>query len=190
MSSFHGALTLVNLQSPINIGMLLRVGEMYRRQVFISDIHNVFSSRTSRQTISDFAVGALQRLDIGWAERNDLSTLATPNGSRMLGTDSTQSAQNAFDFDWRVTDNIVLGNEYDGLGETMLTLDHVLTIPMPEGYYPKPRSYDPIDPNRSRRVANEGTPSLNVAMAGTALCAIAYNALLDAQRIPDDGGQV
>lgn len=178
MSVTQGSLTLVNLQSPINVGMLLRVGDMYGRRVLIADAHKAFDSRTFRETVSDFAVGALQRLDIHWIDADDLRSLSAVTGGRSLGTDSSPDAINVFDFKWRASDNILLGNEYDGFGEAQLKLDAVLRIPMPEGHFPKPKSFVPIDPQRKQRVSNDGMPSLNVAMAGTTLCAVAYNALL------------
>src|SRR5262249_22489232 len=54
-------LLLYGLQSPINIGMILRVAETYRARISIFDPHRVLDDAERLVTIKDFACGALER---------------------------------------------------------------------------------------------------------------------------------
>lgn len=169
-----GSLLLFDLQSAINIGMLLRVGEVYQRTVLIHDPRSVLARDDARKTISDFAVGALQRRPPTPVSA-DMAQLKARSGGRLVAADAAPGARNSMTFDWRADDCIVLGNEYDGLPAHVLgAVDAIVTIPMPPGYYPKPTSSSPIDPARARTVSNDGAPSLNVATAGAVLCSVAY----------------
>jgi tRNA (cytidine/uridine-2'-O-)-methyltransferase len=158
-------LLLYGLQSPINLGMILRVAETYRSSVYVFDPHFVFADPHRRETISDFACGALERVPPEvLADPADLA--ARSEGSRLIVTTISPDASALEDFAWRPGDMAMLGNEYDGLPAA---LQHGaaarLRIPMPSGHYPKPRSHRPIDPSRTAPVASDGMPSLNVAIS-------------------------
>lgn len=174
-SMSNGSLLLFDLQSPINIGMLLRVAEVYHRDVLIHDPRGVLSRDGASRTISDFAVGALQRRPPTILSVQHLGSVLERNNGRLVASDSGAAAANALTFGWQPHDCIVLGNEYDGLPAAVLeAAAAVVTIPMPPGHYPKPPSASPIDPARTVPVTNQGAPSLNVATAGTVLCCLAY----------------
>lgn len=161
----------------MNIGMLLRLAEIYQRQVFVTDSYKVFNNDTSVRKISDLAVGALQRRPIEFV--SDIIELRAKGSiGRFLATDSVSHSSNPFVFEWQADDCIALGNELDGISaELIQTADATLKIPMPSIYHPKPASYEPIDPKRSAPVSNEGAPSLNVATAGAVLICTAFNQL-------------
>jgi tRNA G18 (ribose-2'-O)-methylase SpoU len=78
-------------------------------------------------------------------------------------------------FQWEARDLIALGNEYDGLSDDFVAgASEQLYIAMPDGSAPKPQSSNPIDPTRQRPVRNDGSPSLNVAIAAGIICHAAY----------------
>ena len=54
-------LLLFEIQSPINIGMILRVAETYRVRVAIYGSDQILADKQKMQTVSDFSCGALQR---------------------------------------------------------------------------------------------------------------------------------
>ena len=54
-------LLLVGLQSPINIGMILRVAETYQFHVSVIDRFGVLADTAKLGVIGDFACGALAR---------------------------------------------------------------------------------------------------------------------------------
>lgn len=158
---------LYGLQSPINIGMILRLAETFRMGVLIYDQHGVLDDHDRLQTISDFACGALERVPpivlraapAVWQTIGDCTLVATT-----LAADAIRLP----DFDWRAAERMViaLGNEYDGLPDEVTGRATLrLMIPLPEGFHPKPASAHPIDPARTRPVAHEGQPNLNVAIS-------------------------
>jgi tRNA G18 (ribose-2'-O)-methylase SpoU len=157
---------LHGLQSPINIGMSLRVAETFGFGVIIRDLHHVFADPARAQTIADFACGALERC---------APALVTDEGLRdtlaegcLLATTIEPGATQLPDFTVSDPNRLIvaLGNEYDGLPpDLMQQADALITIPMPKGFYPKPRSANPIDPSRLDPPAQEGHPSLNVAVS-------------------------
>ena len=173
-----GSLLLYALQSPINIGMLLRVAEVYQRTVLIVDEHRVFDREDARKTISDFSTGALQRQPPIFISSDDASNTQKRGVGRLIATTSSSDAVSAWGFDWRESDCLVLGNEYDGLPISFeQKADVLLTVPMPDGFLPKTPSFSPIDVARSKSVRNDGKPSLNVATAGAILSFLAYCSL-------------
>lgn len=172
-------LLLVGLQSPINIGMILRVAETYRFRVSILDRFRVLDEPAKLQTITDFACGALarqSRRDI--ADDDALARLR--EGRRLIATSIEAGAVSLSDYRARAGDIVALGNEYDGLSDALVaSADAVLRIPMPNVWTPKPKSLHPIDPSRTRPVARDGNPNLNVAMTAAIICHAAYQAWLD-----------
>lgn len=168
---------LYGLQSPINIGMILRVAESFGADVVVADVHQVLRDSAKLQTISDFACGALQRrppLII-----HDMAQFDRPG--RLISTTIDKDSLSLPDLVWQTGDTVILGNEYDGVPEDIhRASDLQLRIPMPAGHFPKPRSVSPIDPTRTTPVSRPGEPSLNVALAAGI---IAYSAYLSrAQR--------
>ena len=55
------SLLLVDLRSPINFGMCLRLAETFAMDVLVFDPSGLTADTGKRQTISDFACGALER---------------------------------------------------------------------------------------------------------------------------------
>ena len=56
-------LLLYELQSPINIGTILRIAEAYHFKVSILDPHGVLEDPQKLPTVKDFACGAISRRD-------------------------------------------------------------------------------------------------------------------------------
>ncbi len=167
-------LLLYGLQSPINIGMILRVCETYGFRVSIYDEHRVLEDSAKLATISDFACGAMTRW--GFYTIKDKAELTGMfRGRRLIATSIERTAVSLADHRFESGDAYVLGNEYDGLSEDFLReADLLLTIPMPQVWTPKPKSLKPIDPTRNRAVARDGQPNLNVAISAGIICYAAF----------------
>ena len=167
-------LLLYGLQSPINIGMILRVAETYQFRVSIFDRHRVLDDPAKLATIEDFACGALTRR--GFRTVGHEAELAQVlNGRRLVATSIELGATALPSHRFRLGDLFALGNEYDGLPDAIMTrADTVLTIPMPAVWTPKPRSLSPIDPARTAAVAHDGQPNLNVAISAGIICYAAF----------------
>ncbi len=165
---------LYGLQSPINIGMILRVAETYRFYVSIYDPFCVLDRPDNLRTISDFSCGALPRR--GFRDLADDAAIARIlRGRRLVATSIVPTRFALPDFSFCRGDVFALGNEYDGLPEGLLSqADPVLHIPMPPGFMPKPKALHPIDPDRTAPVARDGQPNLNVAITAAILCYAAY----------------
>lgn len=174
-------LLLWQLQSPINVGMILRLAETFRAPVHAYDPAGVLTDGARRDTVSDFACGAL--------ERNPPKAVAgigalggLRSGRRLIATTIEPGAVPLTGFTWRAGDLVAIGNEYDGLpAELTAHADVRLWIPLPDGYVPKPRAHAPIDPLRAESVARDGTPNLNAAMATAIIVYDAYRQFLAAQ---------
>ena len=54
-------LFLYDIQSPINIGLILRLGEQFRIPVAVYDPRCVFNDKCNLMKISDFSCGASDR---------------------------------------------------------------------------------------------------------------------------------
>jgi tRNA G18 (ribose-2'-O)-methylase SpoU len=162
-------LLLWGLQSSINFGMLLRVAETYRVPVAA-----LGGELASPATARDFACGAMER--VGFARLADIAAvLAWRGNGRLIATSIERGAEPLSHFHFASNDVVVLGNEYDGLPAAITKLaDRALIIPMADVWTPKPPSANPIDPARTAPVARDGTPNLNVAMAGAIICYAAY----------------
>jgi len=167
-------LVMYGLQSPVNIGMILRVCEIYGVDVLFFDYYKVFAEIQSRNIISDFSTGAMDRKSwtIVQCKQELLDKL---DDCRIVCANPCQSAKCISSFEWSRSDAVVLGNEYDGLTAEFRSLaDAQIRIPMPRGSYLKPTSHYPIDPRRSEAPANDGNPSLNVATTAAILCCFSY----------------
>ena len=167
-------LLLFGVQSPINIGMSLRVAETYCFNVSIFDRHGVLNDQEKLKTIEDFGCGSLSRK--GFLRLSDeADVLHHCTGRRIIVTSVLPSACALPSLQFQPQDIIVLGNEYDGLPQGLLeAADLQLHIPMPHVWMPKPSSWYPIDPARTAPVTREGTPNLNVAMSAGIICYTAY----------------
>jgi len=167
-------LILENLQSPINLGMILRTAEVYQVRVGVLDPHGVLSG-DRLATVADFACGALGRNPPYVARGEDDLVDWAPG--RIIAT-SLEFGESPQTFGWRADDCIVLGNEYDGISEAMTRRTNgAIRIPLPSAFLPKPKSISPIDPDRTAPVRNDGTPSLNVAAAAAVILAYRYTNL-------------
>jgi tRNA G18 (ribose-2'-O)-methylase SpoU len=167
-------LLLFGLSSPINLGMILRVAETYKVEVHAFDPHGIFADPESLKTISDFACGALQRTPPHvFTDPGEMTAIRGHN--RLIATTIEPEALALPAFTWMTGDLLALGNEYDGLPEEVsLRSSARLHIPMPEGYAPKPPSYNPIDPARIAPVPRDGSPNLNVSISAGVLIYSAY----------------
>jgi tRNA G18 (ribose-2'-O)-methylase SpoU len=165
---------LYGLQSPINIGMILRVAETYRFRVSIYDKFRVLDDPDKLRTVRDFACGAADRR--GFRNAGDEAGLRQIlKGRRLIATSIERGATSLPAYRFRRGDVFALGNEYDGLPQDVIArADAVLNIPMPLVWTPKPRSLNPIDPARTASVAREGQPNLNVAMSAGIICYAAF----------------
>lgn len=165
---------LYGLQSPVNIGMILRVAETYQFRVSIYDKSRVLDDPEKFRTIKDFACGAFERR--GFHTVEDEARLTRILASRRLVATSIElGATSLPDCPFRRGDVFALGNEYDGLPDDVVArADAVLNIPMPQVWTPKPKSLNPIDPARTTSVARDGQPNLNVAMSAGIICYAAY----------------
>jgi len=167
-------LVMYALQSPVNIGMILRVAEVYGKQVLFFDRYRVLSDRVSRYVISDFSTGALDRIDVSVVSSME-QLFSILQNKRIVCTSLNDEAKNICNMSWAYSDVVVLGNEYDGLPRELVSLSNVqVNIPMPVGFYPKHYSYSPIDRSRAVPPANNGRPSLNVATVAAILCCHSY----------------
>jgi tRNA G18 (ribose-2'-O)-methylase SpoU len=167
-------LLLYGLQSPINIGMILRVAETYEFRVSIYDEYRVLDDSTKLATISDFACGAMTRWGFH-AIKDNAALTDVFRGRRLIATSIERTAISLADHRFESGDVFVLGNEYDGLSDDFLRqADLLLTIPMPQVWTPKPKSLNPIDPTRNRAVARDGQPNLNVAISAGIICYAAF----------------
>ncbi len=177
-------LLLYGIQSPVNIGMILRTAEVYQVNVSLLDLHRVFENPESFKTIEDFACGAISRRPLERLE--DPSAIARlRNGRRLIATWIGPDTSSLVDFQFLPGDVIVLGNEYDGLPDDFAaSAEERLHIPTPAAFLPKKRSHSPIDANRTTPVAREGQPSLNVAMTAGILCYTAYAQGLAKRNLP------
>jgi tRNA G18 (ribose-2'-O)-methylase SpoU len=171
-------LLLYGLQSPINIGMILRVAEAYQFRVSILDPGGVLDDPQKFQTIKEFACGAVGRRDFRRLER--ASSLAEiRHGRRVVATLIDPKALTPAECGFQADDLIVLGNEYDGLpSDVVAAADVCLHVPMAPVWMPKEPSHNPIDPTRRAPVARDGQPSLNVAVTAGIVCYSAYSTWL------------
>jgi tRNA G18 (ribose-2'-O)-methylase SpoU len=167
-------LLLCGLQSPINIGMILRVAETYRFDVAVYDQYGVLDDPDKLNTVKDFSCGAATRRP--WQKIADDAGLDRLLAGRRLVATSIDSGSCPLPRHPFIRGDVVaLGNEYDGLPDHMIArAGSILHIPMPPGWAPKPKALRPIDPARSG-VARDGQPSLNVAMAAAIICYAAFN---------------
>jgi tRNA G18 (ribose-2'-O)-methylase SpoU len=166
-------LLLFSVQSPTNIGLIMRVAEAYCFTVSIFDPHRVLGDPEKLKTIEDFACGSLPRRS--FVLLSDQAAVERRRaGRRLIVTSILPGACSLPTFRFQAGDIIALGNEYDGLpDELSRKADLKLHIPMPKTWIPKPASWYPIDPTRNA-VAHEGTPNLNVAMSAGIICYSAY----------------
>lgn len=166
-------LLLFAVQSPINIGMIMRVAEAYCFTVSIFDPYHVLQDREKFKTIEDFACGSLPRRNFVLLE--DEAALALHRaGRRLIVTSIFPSVSSLPMVRFQAGDIIAFGNEYDGVPDKLVgEADLKFHIPMPETWIPKPLSWYPIDPTRGS-VLHDGTPNLNVAISAGIVCYSAY----------------
>lgn len=163
------------LQSPINIGMILRTAEVFETGVMIYDAHGVMKG-DAIETIADFACGALGRRPPLVFDRAE-DCVARVKG-RLIATGLDENAKPLPYHKWQSDDCVVLGNEYDGLPDPLVArADSVIWVPTSSQYLPKPISASPIDPHRVERVRNNGDTSLNVAATAAIIAYSRYQAM-------------
>jgi tRNA G18 (ribose-2'-O)-methylase SpoU len=177
---------LYGVQSPVNIGMILRVAEVYQFKVSILDLHGVLKDRQKLDSLEDFACGAISRRGLHRLD-DPAMVRRLRSGRRLIATSIGPDAVPLPQFPFAMGDLVVLGNEYDGLPDDILAgADARLHIPSPPAWLPKERSHSPIDPSRTAPVNRDGQPSLNVAMTAGVVCYAAYASWLAQQRTPSE----
>ncbi len=158
-----------DVQSPINLGMILRVAEGFAIPVDVWDPRGVLLDKSRARTVSDFACGALER-----PNTRILASEPTPGrqAGRFIATALDEVDPVSLpDFEFRETDLVAVGNEYDGLPKAVIAkADIVVHIPMPLVRTPKPRSATPLDPTRVGFESKDDKPVLNTAMSAGILC--------------------
>lgn len=165
-------LLLVDLASPINIGMILRVAESFACPVAIAGSARVLDDPEKMRVVHDFACGALARRGFRHLPLAEIPAFARTG--RFLATTIVPGGLILDEYRSEPSDIVALGNEYDGLpAEVASRADIPLRIPMPDIPVPKPPSFSPIEPGR-QTVARDGTPNLNVAMAAGIIAFHAY----------------
>ncbi len=165
---------LHSLQSPINVGMILRSAEVYGQAVVILDSHGLMRGDSLR-IVADFACGALGRRPP--IVETTLSACLGRAKGRVIGTGFGPRAIPLPNVAWKPNDCVVFGNEYDGLNvDGIERLQTTVWIPTPDMHLPKPRSNSPIDPSRSEGVRNDGGTSLNVAASAAIIAYEMFNA--------------
>ncbi len=156
---------LDDLQSPINIGKVARVAEIFQMGLYIHDAHKILQKQNNTAIISDFACGAWERRVYKEVPDIQLFTSNYKQG-RVVATCLREDSVRLHDFKFEHNDIIIFGNEYDGVrNEIIDNASARLYIAMPKFILPKPKSNSPIDPSRDYEVNQNGVPSLNVAVA-------------------------
>src|SRR5262249_52793385 len=110
---------LYDLQSPINIGIILRTAEVYQFKVSILDSHGVLGDREKLNTTEDFACGAMSRRVFQRLE-NPAAVARLRSGRRLVATSIAPNAFPLSNFHFARDDLIALGNEYDGLPDDLV----------------------------------------------------------------------
>lgn len=152
---------LHSLQSPINIGMILRTAEVYEQTVVVFDTHGVMND-ARLETVADFACGALGRRPP--VVETSLERCLERVGGRMILTGFGADAVPLSGMKWKSEDCVVFGNEYDGIDISGLERAHATVwVPTTDQHLPKPRSTSPIDPTRVEDVRRNGGVTLNVS---------------------------
>ncbi|WP_395645935.1 TrmH family RNA methyltransferase [Terricaulis sp.] len=165
---------LYGLQSPINIGMALRVAETFQVPIGLYDPSAVLENADKLKTVRDFGCGALERAAYGAVSGPEALTKLAKTG-RIVATTVVEGAQPLPQFKFKHSDIVLIGNEYDGLpAEVERLCVAAVHIPMANVWTPKPKSESPIDAARTTTVARDGTPSLNAAMSAGIVCYSAF----------------
>jgi len=165
---------LYNVQSPINVGQILRTADVYGVTVHCCDGARIFDDAVKLRVVEDFACGALER-NPPILVRPDALPALLGSGRRSIATTVDGRGRALQRFTFHEGDLVILGNEYRGIDESVMARCQArLTIPMLPGERPKPRSWSPIVPEGGA-VAADGGPCLNV---GAAAAIIAYQSYL------------
>lgn len=171
---------LYGLQSPINIGQILRTSEQFGLDVTLYDAHQTFNEENMK-TISDFSCGALKRKTPKFI--HDYASFRQAHRGRVIATCLSPRATVLPDFLFRRDDMILLGNEYDGLPEHIIEdCDDMVYIPLPPAILHKPESFSPIDATRAASVSQNGIPNLSVAMTASILSYFIHTQFNEAQQ--------
>lgn len=161
-------LLLHGLQSPINVGTLLRVAETFGVGVDVWDPAGLFRDAEKLRWIHDLSCGAYSR---GAFRLLDDAPRPREESIRTIATCLREEATRLPDFVFRPGDLVAIGNEYDGLpADYIAGADCRLHIPMPAGHTPKLPSLQPIDPAHQPVDPDDGSPVLSSAVSGAIIC--------------------
>lgn len=166
--------TLCGLQSPINVGMILRTAEVFGRKVQFCDTSGITKSSANIDVIRDFSCGAFDRGALIKVV-DSFESFQIPHGNRLIAATDNSRGICHQDFDWEPSDWLIIGNEYDGIPPiAMRRATYEITIQMPTGFLPKPPSNLPIDNTRNYAPSNNGQKSLNACVAASVIIAAAH----------------
>ncbi|MDP5220240.1 TrmH family RNA methyltransferase [Ruegeria sp. 2205SS24-7] len=166
---------LCGLQSPINIGMILRTAELFGWEVQLCDRFGVMGSSDNVDTIRDFSCGALDRGTLATIA-GSFDGLELTKANRLIAASGSPDATPHREMKWRKGDWLLIGNEYDGLPDEARAISNIeIRIPVPNGYFVKPPSNSPIDQIRQLPPSRHGEPSLNASVATGIILASAFD---------------
>jgi len=173
------SLLLYGLQSPINVGAVLRAAETLALKVDIWDEAGLFADPAKRDCIADFSCGAFAR---GAFRLLDQRPRAGDARGRAVATCLADDAIPLPEFRFEAGDRIAIGNEYDGLPQSFIAAAGArLSIPMANVWTPKPPSRNPIDPGRAPRDPDDGAPVFSAPMAAGI---VGYAAFIQSRAYP------
>ena len=172
--SFHGhdlpqfTFLLHSLQSPINIGQILRTAEAFSIKIYIYDSYGILKKDDNLRTINDFSCGAWSRSSVELLTKKQLESLLGDPTKCLVATGIGPRAKNLRNVSFERGDIIVLGNEYTGLPQEFTDrCSKYITIPLNASTMKKEQSHSPIEAKHI--VANEGVPCLSVASAAAVI---------------------
>ena len=150
---------------------MLRVAETFAVSVDIWDDAGLFAGEDA-SIIADVSCGAFAR---GAFRLLDRAPDAPASSGRLIATCLREDAVSLPTFRFRDDDVVAIGNEYDGLPETLIGgADVRLHIPMPATFTPKLPSRSPIDASHPLADPTDGSPVLSSAMTAGILCYAAH----------------
>lgn len=180
-------LMLYGLQSPVNLGLILRSSEVYQWRVVIIDIFDVLESSKNVGVIRDFSCGAWDRCHPMMLDKE--TDFGRVSCGSLIATTTETTAKSHADFTWNNDDTLIVGNEYDGLPDHVMDIvDYAINVRLPSAHLPKPQSHSAIDPSRNVPPAFDGRPSLNVAITSSIIMASAYEMLWRSEKYRLAGG--
>lgn len=154
--------------------MIIRSAKLFEREVVFIDNFGIMDNISHRETIIDFASGAIDNLVM--ITKNISNIIDLGYEGRFIATDhKKEKSIELLEFDWQKNDHILVGNEYTGLPkEIFWQCDFCVTIRTSSKSLVKHAPYKPIYKNYSEKLVGATNPCLNVAMAASISSYIAW----------------